>query len=99
MKTIFVIFTKELNPNVNKFKKYTYNIIDEVKVGDMIASPNYETPMYVSDVLDESYNYVNLSTGELKDKVNHPLDRPIRTLKLIDSGDLICGTLIKQNNG
>lgn len=95
MKTIFVIFTKELNPNVNKFKKYTFNTSDEVKVGDIIASPNYETPIYVSDVLDKSYSYVNLSTGELKDKINNSLDRPIRTLKLVDSDDIIYGTLIK----
>lgn len=95
MKTIFVIFTKELNPNVNKFKKYTFNTSDEVKVGDIIASPNYETPIYVSDVLDKSYSYVNLSTGELKDKINSSLDRPIRTLKLVDSDDIIYGTLIK----
>lgn len=95
MKTIFVIFTNELNPNVNKFKKYTFNTSDEVKVGDIITSPNYETPMYISDILDKSYNYVNLPTGELKNEISSSCDRPIRILKLVDSDNIIFGTLFK----
>ena len=51
--------------------------------------------MCIVEILDNWYNYVNISTGELKYKVCSTLDYPIRTIKLVDNSNIIYGTLMK----
>lgn len=79
-------------------KKYAYNTDSKVVVGDVLMSPEYDNKMTVIDVLDESYKYVNLDTGELSNKMTSLNQNLIRTLKVAaDKTDstVICIRLTK----
>lgn len=83
-KTIFVVYTTETDMNKVKSMKlhrYAFNTKEDLKVGDIIISDNYETPMVVVSVLDFVYTYVNVRTGELLNEVNSTYCYPIRMLE------------------
>jgi hypothetical protein len=61
-------------------KKYAFNTDSDLKVGEIISSQEYTTPMMVVKVLDESYQYFNFATGELTNKFNSTSQWEIRTL-------------------
>ena len=84
MKTIFVVYTTQkldLNDSATKkIKRYVFNTEEDLKEGDMLKSPNYETPMMVVRILDTSFKYYNHVTGELLDEINSTHCYDIRTL-------------------
>ena len=84
MKTIFVVYTEQkldLNDSATKkIKKYAFNTEEDLKEGDMLKSPNYDTPMMVVRVLDTSFKYYSHVTGELFDEINSTHCYDIRTL-------------------
>lgn len=87
MKTILVIYTNTpiKKENVGYTKRYAFNTSSEVKEGDMLKSPNYDTKMQVVKVLDTSFKYFNRTTGELSDTFLNSNQYEIREMKLTDN--------------
>lgn len=67
MKTILVIFVDEkVKPElIGKYREYSFNTDADVKVGDMLSSPEYNSLLQVIEVLDECFKYFTYGTGEL----------------------------------
>lgn len=64
-------------------KKWAYNTDSKVAIGDVLVSPEYSnSEMTVIDVLDESYKYIDQSTGELSNKMTSLNQNIIRNLKV-----------------
>ena len=82
MKTILVVYTNRQmsKKEIAGAKKYAFNTDSDLKVGEIISSQEYTTPMMVVKVLDESYQYFNFATGELTNKFNSTSQWEIRTL-------------------
>ena len=80
LKTIIVVYTatKLTQKEANNLKHYAFNTNDNLKVGDMISSKDYNTPMQVIKVLNKAYDFFNLSNGELSDEYTSTAQRPIR---------------------
>lgn len=73
MVTILVVYSnkKNLSPaEMGRLKKYSFNTESDVKVGDMIKSPEYTESMVIAEVFDTCYRYYNSVTGDLT------IDRP-----------------------
>ena len=70
MKTFLAVFTKEKLPDKEaaQLKHYTFNTEKDIKIGDLIQSDRYNTPIQVFSIFDESKKFVNVVTGELSDK-------------------------------
>lgn len=73
MKTFKAVFTKEALPldETDNLKEYTFNSDKEVKVGDFFYTEEYKKHLQVVFVFLETYEYVNIRTGEL-DKNQKP---------------------------
>lgn len=99
MKTVIVVYTdsKSLTKaQIGQFKRYSFNTSAELKEGDIIKSPQYDTNMYVVKVLDTSYKYYNRSTGELSDEYTSTSQWEIRNLVIQESAETdVFGTLVK----
>lgn len=82
MKTIFVIYTnkKLTDKEIGYTKRYCFNTKDDVKVGDMIKSPNYDTAMQVVQVLEEAFSHFNHATGDLSNSLTNTKQFLIREL-------------------
>ena len=90
MKTIFVIYTKKVITDPKelcKYKKYAFNTDSEIKVGDLIKSPDYDTPMQVILILDKSYKYYNSVSGDLSDEINSTKQWLIKDLVIRESSE------------
>lgn len=99
MKTILVCYTskKLVKGDVHKYKKYAFNSKSDIKEGDLIDSPNYDTQMRVVKVLDKSFTYYNASTGELNDDFNSTSQWEIRELIIReDTEDVVYGNIVKE---
>ena len=100
-KTIIIVYTnrKLKKAEIGKAKKYAFNSSFDLKEGDMINSPSYETNMQVVKVLDKSHKYYNASTGELSDSYSATSQWEIRDLIIREETEeeIIYGTLIKDN--
>jgi len=72
MKTIIIVYTaKKLSEaDKRKLKKYAFNTEADLKVGDVLESQSYGSPMQVIKVLEEKYDFYNASTGELSNSYN-----------------------------
>lgn len=72
MKTILVIFVDEkVNPElISKYREYSFNTDADVKVGDVLSSPEYNSLLQVVKVLDEYFKYFTYGTGELTNERN-----------------------------
>lgn len=97
MKTILVVFSKDSDltvekANNSKLKKYTFNIDDDISVGDWLTSQNYNSPFMVTDVLATSYMYYNSSNGELMNEINSTSCYPIKVLKIVKGSGAIIAT-------
>lgn len=71
MKTFLACFTaKKLDSSAaSALKQYTFNTEKDIKVGETINSPAYQTPIQVTKVLEgPAKTFVHLKTGELTDK-------------------------------
>lgn len=93
MKTILVIYTDKKNPSskeITQSRKYAFRTEESIEVGDILESKNYSTNMYVTDVLDKEYKYINFSTGDLKEEITSAKDTPIRILKFGEEDVIYC---------
>lgn len=82
-------------------KQYSFNTSANVKVGDMIKSPDYNTKMQVVEVLDKAYKYVNLADGKLGDKRDSTRQFELRVLKLDNQNDdanTVRGTIMRDKS-
>lgn len=70
MKTIIVVYTdiKLSKADWQTMKRYSFNTRSKVRIGDMIEGDRYSTAMQVIEILDTTYKYVNVGTGELSNK-------------------------------
>lgn len=99
MKTILVIYSNTKVTEENYAKRYVFKTSDEVKEGDRIKSPKYDTPMQVTKVLDREYKYFNKVTGDLSDEFNNSNQFEIRELKIVEeNSNLITATKIKEED-
>lgn len=97
-KTILVVYTNEkvTAKEAARMKRYAFNTIAPVKVGDMLQSPEYSTKMQVVKILEKAHKYYNASTGELSDKFNSTTQWEIRDFIIReDSETAVYGKIIK----
>lgn len=96
MKTILVSYGKTAS---YKKKKYAFNTKSELKVGDLINSPNYDSVMLVEVILEKAYNYCNLQTGELTDEIKSTECVKIRELVMREEkSDVVYGNIVNEIN-
>ena len=97
-KTILVVYTncKSLNKSeIGRTKKYSFNTTENIRVGDKINSPQYDTEMLVVKILPRAYKYYNSSTGKMSNTFNSTLQWEIRPLVLRDVDETtVYGSLI-----
>jgi len=103
MKTILVVYSnkKNLTPvEMMRLKRYAFNCNAAVKVGDILESSEYDTPMVVVKVLDTKYKYFNRTTGELSNDFNSTSQWEIRNLVIMDKQevDVVYATLERIKN-
>ena len=97
MKTILVIYTDVEVADAGYTKRYAFNTHDDVVVGDMLKSSNYDSNMQVVEVLDECFKYFNKTTGELTNSLNNSFAFPIRELELRDENpNVIYASIIRK---
>lgn len=87
MKTIFVVFGAMLpadSYNKLQAKRYCFRTESDVNVGDILKSPDYDTPMTVVNVLDKDFQYFNKVTGELSSELTSTCSYPIKTLEVVE---------------
>jgi len=100
MKTIIVIYTADKitdKKEISRAKKYSFNTSSKVKIGDLIETNTYDTPMQVVKILPKAFKYFNGATGLLSDKFDSTTQWEIRTLEVrtkVES-EVIYGSLIK----
>ncbi len=63
-------------------KRYAFNTSSDLKEGDMIKSPLYDTPMQVVKVLSKSSKFFNKETGDLSNIFKNSNQFEIRELKI-----------------
>lgn len=102
LKTVLVVYSnRELNEvDVMRLKKYSFNTLADLKIGDRLASDDYDTKMQVVKVFDESFKYYNSSTGELSNNFNSTSQWDIRELVIQDAKQslVVYATLEKKTS-
>ncbi len=97
-KTILVIYTNcKIRPSYEK--RYAFNTSSNVKEGDMIKSPNYNTAMQIVKILDKPFKYFNKESGDLSNTYSNSYHFEIRDLEVIGSEsttDKVIACKIKQ---
>lgn len=101
MKTILVIFTKDVNRSIkvannSKDKKYCYITEDDIIVGDILKSPNYTSYLLVTDVIDHAYKYYNSNNGNLTDEIDSANCYPIKEIKLNKYEDVVIASKVNK---
>ena len=101
MKTILVIYTNGKNitvdfANTNKIKKYCFRTENDIKVGDILKSPNYTSELMVTDVIDVDMKYYNALTGELSSTITSTACYPIKNLVIREETDGVVYATMKQ---
>lgn len=95
MKTILISYGEKTS---YKKTKYTFNTSADVKVGDLIKSPNYNSVILVEEILGDTFNYVNTQTGELTNKINSTRCVPIRELVIRnEEKDVVYGSFVNKD--
>ena len=85
MRTIKCVFTDvAVSLEAAKtMKQYTYNTEEpEIKVGDLLSSSNYKRNIQVVGEYKDSFTYVNLITGGLKNTYENSKDVKIKRFVL-----------------
>lgn len=84
MKTILTLFTAgKVNQTLaERGKLNAFVTSDDLVPGDLVKSSNYEAFIQVVHVIDDVYSYVNMRTGDLKNKMTSTNDVRIKELKL-----------------
>ena len=99
MKTILVCYVNSLGKSkedVSKLKKYPFNTNNDVKVGDVIRSQEYDAFLKVVRVLDKLYSYHNTTTGELSNEFTSTYQWEIRELEIREeNSEVIYGKIVK----
>lgn len=96
-RTVFVVYTTKSVAETGYMKRYTFNVEGEVKVGDLLKSASYESPMRVVEILDTSFLYFNRVTGELSDTLKNSNSFKIRDLKIVtDNYETIIARKIEE---
>jgi len=99
MKTIVVIFTdvKVDKADTVKFKKYSFNTANALRVGDIIQIGQYNSNVQVVKVLTKAHKFYNKQTGEISNEYVSTMQEEIKTLKLRDEDDtVVYGTLKRK---
>lgn len=88
-KTIIVVFTaaKLTKAESGKLKRYAFNTSSEVKEGEMLQSDQYTTSMQVVMVLEKSFKYYNITTGDLSNDYSSSRQYEIKYLAIVESTD------------
>ena len=88
MKTVLVVYTKlkevtdkELKTLARFEKKYAF-VAEDLKVGDIIESPDYTSNMLVVKTLTKVYKYYDSVTGKMSNTFNSTKQWEIRELIL-----------------
>jgi hypothetical protein len=90
MKTVLVVFTKrklELDSEISKLKRYSYNTEADLKEGDLISSKSYDSYLQVVKILPRDFMYYNSATGEMSNEFNSSDQRKIKTLVINQEND------------
>lgn len=98
--TIGVIFTNAKVEDTDvaaSRKSYTFNVSENVTVGDLIDSPNYKQKLQVVDIKDKLYTHFD-TDGKLYTIVDSETDLPmIKNIKLVDHIDpSVVGMIVKE---
>ena len=100
MKTILVVYSDVKKKDVSEYgymKRYAFNTSSKVKVGEMIKSDAYTTPMVVVKVLDECFTYFNRVTGDLSNSLTNSNLFEIKELKVAKNmGNVVLAKKIKS---
>ena len=101
MKTILVVYTNEklTKKEYVSLKPYFFNTFANLKVGDLVRSPDYDADMQVVEVLDKAYKYVNLADDKLSDKRYSTRQFELRELKIATpskSDNVVVAEIIKD---
>ena len=100
MKTILVVYTCEKlsKRDTQTMKRYSFNTKADVKIGDLVETKQYDTPLQVVEILDACYKYVDVNSGELSNKRKPSTKQfEIRELIINTSADsAIVGSLVKS---
>ena len=102
MKTILCVYSDKgkrlTNKEMTSMKRYSFNTEADVKVGDVINSPSYTTPITVVKVLDTSYKYYNGITGDFSNEFKSSAQWDIKTLIIRDpdTPDTVYGYIVEQ---
>lgn len=99
MKTVLVVFTKkklELDSEISRLKRYSYNTEADLKEGDLVSSKSYDSYLQVVKVFDNAYLYYNSATGELSNEFNSANQWKIKTLVInqVNDDNIIYGRLV-----
>lgn len=91
MNTVLVVYSnqnlslKEINNR--KLPKYAFRTKEELKVGDILKSPNYSSNMIVTDIIEKDFQYFNASTGEMFNEISSTKAYPIKELVLREDNE------------
>ena len=99
MKTVLGIYThnKLSSKEALKKKKYAFNTDQDLKVNDLIESNEFSTPIQIVQVLDKSFNYVNIATGDLSHEITSTNQFPVREIIIRqEKSDVIYGKLLRD---
>jgi len=101
-RTAIVIFTPNKITDAKTIglsilKKYSFNVSDSVKVGDLIKVNEYSTPIQIVKILPVAFKYYNLATGELSNDYTSTLQWEIKDLIINEdvSPSTVYGKVIK----
>lgn len=98
-KTILVVFNYDKldATQLRQAKKYSFNTESDLREGDILKSPEYDTRMHVVKVLDKAYSYFNKTTGELSDEFTSSAQWTLRDLELREEKkDVAYCTLVER---
>ena len=101
MKTIFVVYSNQLDADIEKYhnmKRYVFRTKKSVKIGDVLKSQNYDTKMIVVEILEKDFLYYNKQTGELSNEVSATTQFPIREIKITNKEPQNIVTAISLGN-
>ena len=84
MKTILVVYTqRKLNQiEMDSKKRYVFNTNNKVKVGDMLKLDGYNDPVQVAAICDQTYEYVNTTTNQFRQKMDGTNVYRIREIRI-----------------
>ena len=88
MKTILVIYTNTKMANSGYTKRYCFKTDNDVKLGDMLSSKAYDTPMQVVKILNKDYKYFNKVTGDMSNIYSNSNQYEIRSIKILAKDEI-----------